>query len=145
MILGFADASVDDPIISVGYILYRADGGNEELIETGTRVLNAESHDREIEWDSNRAEYFGAIIATRAALDYTDEPFVLHLDHEEVAKRIKQRTWHMEPYFPHCLFSFLGRFEDYHVRCIHRDNNQRAHEQARLGLKIGRDIQEGVL
>jgi len=143
MILGFADTSVDYPIVSVGYILYRSDNGEEELIETGTRVLNADSHHRDVTWDSNRGEYFGAIVCTRAALDYSDEPFILHLDHQTVVSHIKQRTWTLEPYFPHCLFSFLGRFEDYHVRCIHRDNNQRAHEQARVGLKIARDIEEG--
>jgi hypothetical protein len=145
MILAYADASVDTPIVSVGYILYRVDSGTEELLETGTRVLNADSHDRDIEWCSTRAEYFGAIVATRACLDYTSEPFVLHLDAEHVVRDIKQRTWNGEPYFPHCLFSFLERFDDYHVRVVHRENNKRAHEQARVGLKVGRDIQRGVL
>lgn len=145
MILAYADASVDTPLVSVGYILYRVDNGTEELLETGTRVLHVNSHDRGIEWCSTRGEYFGAIVATRACLDYTAEPFVLHLDNKAVVRKIKQRTWNGEPYFPHCLFSFLGRFDDYHVRLVHRDNNQRAHEQARLGLKIGRDIQDGVV
>jgi len=145
MILAYADASVDTPIVSVGYILYRVENAEEELLETGTRVLNANSHDRDIDWDSNKAEYFGAIVATRASLDYTSEPFILHLDHNAIVQKIKQRTWHQEPYFPHCLFSFLHRFDDYHVHAVHRESNERAHEQARLGLKIGRDIQRGVL
>lgn len=145
MIHAFADASLDHPIVSVGYVLYRSRGTDEELLDTGTRVLNTESDDRPIRWTSGRGEYWAAIIAARAALDYTSEPIILHLDNAGVVKAIKQRTWNHERYFPHALYSFLARFEDYYVRIVHRDQNEKAHRQANVGLQIGREIMEGTL
>jgi ribonuclease HI len=131
--------------MSVGYILYRSRSGEETLLDTGTRVLNTDEDDRRIHWTSGRGEYFGAIVAARAALDYTSEPIIVHLDNTGVVKAIKQRTWNHESYFPHALFSFLERFKDYHVRVVHREQNEKAHEQARVGLRVGREILEGTL
>jgi len=145
VILAYADCSLDHPIVSVGYVLCRAENGDESLIETGTRVLNANQDDRAVNWTSGRAEYYGAIIATRAALDYTDEQLILHLDNEGIVKAIKQGSWYHEDYFPHALFSFVCRFEDYHVRLVHRMRNEKAHEQARVGLRVGRELHEGTL
>lgn len=145
MILAYADCSVDYPIVSVGYVLLRSRHGSEDLLETGTRVFDAEQDDRPIQWTSGRAEYMGAIVATRAALDYTDEPIVVHLDNAGVVEAIKNESWHHEPYFPHCLRSFLHRFRDYHVRMVHRDQNQKAHRQANVGLQIGREMAEGTV
>lgn len=136
---------MDDPILSIGYVLYRSDGVEETLLDTGTRVLNTDEHDRRIEWCSQRGEYYAGIVAARAALDYSNEPFVLHLDAETVVEDIKNNHDRFEPYFRHALFSFLPRFREYYVRNVHRSNNESAHEQARVGLKIGRDIQQGVL
>lgn len=145
MIHAYADTSVDTPIVSVGYVLYRSSNGEEELLDTGTRVINADADDRRIDWDSMCGEYYAAIVATRASLAYTNEPFILNLDCTDVVRKIKERTWGKEAYFPHALYSFLGRFDEYHVRRVHRENNEVAHEQARVGLKIGREIQQGVL
>jgi hypothetical protein len=145
VIHAFSDCSLDLPVVSVGYILYRSTNGDEELLETGTRVLNADADDRQIEWSSGRAEYFSAIVAARAALDYTDEPIIFHLDNAGVVKAIKRDTWHHEGYFPHCFRSFAHRFEDWYVRVVHRDQNEKAHRQARVGLRVGREIREGTL
>ncbi len=145
MIHAFADVSMDKPVMSVGYVLYRSRQNEETLLDTGTRVVNTEEDNRDIKWNSHRGEYFGAIVAARAALDYTNEPIIIHLDNSHVVKAIKQRTWGFERYFPHALYSFLGRFEDYHVRIVHREQNEKAHEQARVGLRIGREIAEGTL
>lgn len=145
MIHAYSDCSIDYPIVSVGYVLYRSEENEETLLDTGTRVFNAEESRRHINWSSGRAEYYSAIVATRAALDRTNEPIILHLDNGGVVKSIKQRTWNHEPYFPHALYSFLGRFEDYYVRIVHRDQNKKAHRQANVGLQIGREIADGTL
>jgi len=131
--------------MSVGYVLYRSERGDETLLDTGTRVLNTDESRRPIDWDTGRGEYYGAIIAARAALDYTNEPIIVHVDNESVVRFMKQQTDQYEEYFNHALYSFLERFEDYYVRLIHRANNEPAHRQARLGLHIGREIQEGTL
>lgn len=137
---------MDDPILSVGYVLYRSRAGEREFLDSGCRVLNTDANERRISWDSSRGEYYSAIVAVRAALDYTNEPLLLHLDNEGVVQAIQQKHLDgFEPYFRHALYSFLPRFEDYVVQLVHRDNNQAAHEQARVGLRVGRDIQEGVL
>lgn len=139
------DVSMDHPIVAAGYVIYRTKRSERELIETGTRVVNAEADERRIEWDSMRGEYFGAIIGVRAALEYTHDVIMLNTDCESLVTHINERTWPKEPYFPHALFSFLPRFEDYHVRYVHRSNNEEAHEQARVGLEIGRKIHEKAL
>jgi len=141
MIHAYADTSVDDPIASVGFVLLRSERGDEELLETGTRVLNMESAEVPVR-SSHTGEYYAAIVAARAALSYTAEPIIVHLDCQDVAAAMKHRTWDHEPYFPHALFSFLERFEDYYIHQVHRENNKHAHEQARVGLKIGRDMYE---
>lgn len=131
--------------MSVGYVLYRSRNGEETLLDTGTRVFNIEEDERHIKWSTGRGEYYAAIVATRAALDYTSEPYILHLDNLGVVKSIKQRTWNHEPYFPHALYSFLPRFRDYYVRIVHRQQNEKAHRQANVGLQIGREIQRGAI
>jgi len=145
MIQAYADCSVDDPIYAVGYVIYRTQENEEQLLDTGTRVFNCERDTRDINWSVEKAEYYGAIIATRAALDYTHEPLQLHLDNADVVKNIKEEYDGWEDYFHHCLYSFLPRFEDYWVRLVHRKNNEAAHRQANTGLQIGREIQEGTL
>lgn len=145
MILVYADCSHDDPILSVGYVVYRANQGDETLLDTGTRVLNTQSHERDVTWCNSRGEYFAAIVGVRAALDYTNEPLVLHLDNDGVVEAIKTGENPFESYFQHALQSFLPRFDDYHVRSVHRETNEAAHRQARVGLQIGRDIQRGVV
>jgi len=47
-----------------------------------------------------------------------------------------------EPYFQHALYSFIGRFDDYSLEVIDRSDNQAAHQQARVGLNIGREIKQ---
>lgn len=144
MILAYADCSKDDPIASVGYVLLRTKNGEETLLDTGTRVWNVREDDRDITWTTGRLEYYGAIVACRAAQDYTSEPIVIHLDNAGIVKAIKNDSWHHEPYFPHCLRSFMHRFDDWAVRIVHRKRNEKAHQQARTGLKIGREIHRGL-
>jgi ribonuclease HI len=148
VIVAYSDASIDTKtdILSVGYVLYESECTHETFIDTGCRVINLSQYDeRDIEWTTQKAECYGGIIATRAALDYGSSAFILNMDANEVVRQLKQRTWHGESYFPHALFSFINRFDDYHISAVHRDSNEAAHEQARTGLKIGRDLQEGVL
>jgi len=143
MIHAFADASFDSPILSVGYVCYQSDGTDRELLDMGTRIVNTEATDRRIDWCSTRGEYYGAIVATRAALDYTHEPLLLHLDNQAVVESINnERRDGFEPYFHHALNSFLKRFNDYYVQEVSRENDEVAHEQARIGLKVGRKVRE---
>ncbi len=148
MIVAYSDASIDESndILSVGYVLYESQHTHETFLDTGCRVINLKQYDkREIEWTTPKAECYGGIIATRAALDYGSSAFILNMDADEVVRQLKDRTWHGESYFPHALFSFINRFSEYHITAVHRDSNEAAHEQARTGLKIGRDLQAGVL
>jgi len=92
-----------------------------------------------------KAEYYAAIIATRAALDYDNSTLLLNCDSKETVRKIKQDEWNKEAYFPHTLFSFLNRYNDWHLSNVDRSNNEAAHQQARNGLRIGRDLQNGVL
>jgi len=148
VIVAYSDASVDQQngIVSVGYVLFRSHRGSEEFLDTGCRVINTDQYtERQIEWKTMKAEFYGAIIATRVALEYGSSALMLNLDDNHLVNKIKKQQWHGESYFPHALFSFINRFDDYHISVVHRDNNEAAHEQARTGLKIGRDLQEGVL
>ena len=145
MIVGYCDASIDLPIVSVGYVLYRSGKGDQDFLTAGTRLLNADEHDREIEWSIQRAEYYAAIIATRAALDYGSETFLLHMDCDDVVTDIRKDTWRNEAYFEHSFRSFIHRFDNWHITLVNRDNNQAAHEQARVGLKVGRDLHQGTV
>jgi len=129
-----------DGILSVGYIIFRTDHGNRELVETGTRVINTSADDRNIDWCSMRGEYYGAIVAVRAALPYTDNSLTIHVDCDEVGKWIRHGNDPFESYFKHALRSFAHRFDNFSVSIIHREYNEQAHEQARLGLKIGREL-----
>ena len=145
MIVGYCDASIDLPIVSVGYVLYRSGKGDQDFLTAGTRLLNADQHDREIEWSIQRAEYYAAIIATRAALDYGSETFLLHMDCDDVVTDIRKDTWRNEAYFEHSFRSFIHRFDNWHITLVNRDNNEQAHEQARVGLKVGRDLHQGTV
>ena len=145
MIVGYCDASIDLPIVSVGYVLYRSGKGDQDFLTAGTRLLNADEHDRDIEWSIQRAEYYAAIIATRAALDYGSETFLLHMDCDDVVTDIRKDTWRNEAYFEHSFRSFIHRFDNWHITLVNRDNNQAAHEQARVGLKVGRDLHQGTV
>lgn len=145
MIFAYGDVSMDDPILSVGYVVNRVERGQETLLDTGTRVLDMDEHPRDIDWNSTKGEAYAGIIAARGALDYTDDPLVLHLDNEYTVRTLVEDAWPYEAYFPHALYSFLERFENYQIRLIHRINNEAAHEQARIGLKVARDIREGAV
>jgi len=145
MILAYADASVDDPLYAVGYVLYRTDGPQDELLDTGCRVWNATVDSREIDWCIQTAEYYAGIIATRAALEYTHHPIVLCLDNREVVESMKQQDGRWDEYFSHALLSFLPRFDDYTIRVVHRTHNETAHRQASTGLQIAREIHEEVV
>jgi len=89
--------------MSVGYVLYRSERNEETLLDTGTRVINTEADDRDIRWTTGRGEYYAAIVGVRAALDYTTEQIIVHLDNAGVVNAIKNDTWNHEDYFPHCL------------------------------------------
>ena len=145
MIVGYADASVKEPIVSVGYVLVDSAYSDQSLLETGTRIINTETCDRVVEWTSHKAEYWAAIIATRAALDYNETTLLLHLDSQQVVEWIREEGWKWEQYFPHTFRSFANRFDDWHISVVHRENNEVAHKQARVGLKVGQEINEGYL
>jgi hypothetical protein len=134
----YCDVSMDIPICSVGYVLQRAHRGERELVETGVRALNTEAHPRDIDWDSMRGEYFAAIVGVRAALPYTDEPIMVASDCEDVVGWIRRGDDPFEEYFQHALHSFLERFPNYDVRHVYRDNNEEAHDLARVGLQACR-------
>jgi ribonuclease HI len=144
VILAYADASVDHPLYSTGYVLYETDGPTEQLLDTGVRTWHAGRDDRSVSWTTHKAEYMAGIYATRAALDHSHEPLILSLDNADVVEHIKNRTDKWEEYFPHALYSFLPRFQDYTVRMVHRDNNEAAHRQANMGLQAIRDLESGV-
>jgi len=143
MIIAYADASVDLPIISVGYVIYRSQHGTKEFLDAGTRLINANEHQRNIRWTIQRAEYWSAIIATRAAIDYGDGSLVMHMDNDQVVEDIQTGSWENEAYFEHCFRSFANRFDNWHITLIDRKNNP-SHDQARVGLKIGRNLRESV-
>ena len=145
MIVAYCDCSVDLPLVSVGYVLFRSSNGDEEFLDSGVRLLNADQCPRQINWTTMKAEYYAAIIATRAALDYDNSTLLLNCDSKETVRKIKQDEWNKEAYFPHTLFSFLNRYNDWHLSNVDRSNNEAAHQQARNGLRIGRDLQNGVL
>jgi len=140
MIIAHADASVDLPIVSVGYVLYESTHGGQTFLDAGTRIVNANTCEKGVYWTSHKAEYWGAIIATRAALDHENQALLLQLDEETIVQRLNNGSWEWEQYFPHTFRSFANRFRSWHVSCIERDDNEAAHEQARVGLKIGRDL-----
>jgi hypothetical protein len=144
MILAYADVSVDDPILAVGYVLYRSRRGDRELLGTGTRILNMRTFDHPIE-GPHQGEYYANIVAVRQALDWTTEPIQLHCDNVDVVEAMRAGDNRWGQYYSHALYSFLERFSDYDIRLVHRKNNEVAHEQARIGLKIARDIQSGDL
>lgn len=147
MIHLYSDVSMDDEknIMSVGYVIFESGSGLREKIDSGAKVIHTDEGDRcDIEWTTHKGEYFSAIIGVRAVQEHvedeSEEMVVLHLDNRGTVKNIRSRQWKWESYFPHALFSFLERFDDYDVEMVHRDNNYRAHEQAHLGLRIGRDL-----
>ena len=134
------DASYDSPICSCGYVLTRSTGGSEKLVETGSRVLNTEADNRDIDWCSGRAEYRALITGVRAALDYTDEVLLCYSDNDGVVRAIQRGGRLFESYFQHALFSFLPRFADWHITNVDRERNETAHKQARVGLNVARRL-----
>jgi len=144
MIHVYADASYDPPICSCGYILTRSAGADEQFLDTGCRVLNTEADDSRIDWCASRAEYRALITAVRAALDWTSEALMVYTDNESVTEAIQSEETVWEAYFPHAFHSFVERFRDWHVTDVPRERNKLAHEQARIGLKLGRDIMNEV-
>jgi len=147
MLHAAADASFDAPILSCGYVLTQSDGGEETFIDAGMRILNTEEVRPEIEWCPSRGEYRAVITAVRAALSYSDQPLLVYTDNVPVRDAILGDNDPFEEYFHHCLCSFLGRFPHWHVLDVDRERNVAAHEQARVGLKLGRrilDLGKGV-
>jgi len=144
----YSDASFDSPILGCGYVITRTRQGTESFVETGSKVINTDAVRDEIDWCSNRGEYRALITAIRAALSYTSESVLLYSDCDAVVEVIRRNdtdSWDIEPYFPHAFYSFANRFRDWHLTNIARERNEIAHEQARIGLKLGRDIHQEVL
>lgn len=142
MLEAYSDASFDNKngIVAAGYVVHELSDNERTLVETGNRVLNANADSRDIDWCSNRAEYWATIVTLRAALEYSNQPVIVHTDCDTVADAIRDGHSVFEQYFDHAFKSFLHRYDDYYVRAIDRDENGIAHDQARLGLKIGREI-----
>jgi hypothetical protein len=141
MLEAYADCSYDNDlgVLAAGYIVYELDQNERTMVETGNRVLNTNADTRPIDWCSNRGEYWATIVTARAVLGYTDQPIMLYTDADSVYEAVVGDDPY-EDYFSHALKSFLHRFNNYYIRSIDRENNEIAHDQARLGLKIGRDI-----
>lgn len=135
------DASYDSPILSCGYVITRNEGADETLVDAGYRVLNTDEVRSDIDWCATRGEYRAMITGVRAALDHADEPAIVYSDNEPVVNAVKGHD-PFETYFSHALLSFLNRFEDWHVASLDRSFNERAHEQARVGLKLARDLMQ---
>lgn len=146
MIHAYSDVSMDADmdLMSVGYILFESSRGTRTKIDSGAKVIHTDEDDRDIEWNTAKGEFFSAIIAVRAAQEQVDnessEMIIVHLDNRKVANDIRKERWVWEPYFRHTLNSFIERFGDYDVEYVDRENNYRAHEQAQLGLRVGRDL-----
>ena len=139
----YVDASYDPPVLGCGYIITETSRGDERLVNAGCKILHTEAVLPHVDWCSMRAEYRAVISGVRAALPHATNPLMLYSDNDHIVDAIRTREWFGEPYFDHALFSFLGRFEDWHVTNIDRERNDLAHEQARIGLKLGRDIVRG--
>jgi ribonuclease HI len=140
----YADASLDEPVLSCGYVITRSRGREKDFVDAGCRILNIEETRADIDYCSSRGEYRALITAVRAALDHAEEPLILYSDCDCVVDNVRGDNDIFETYFPHALFSFVGRFTDWHITNISRERNELAHEQARIGLKLGRDIIDEV-
>jgi len=138
----YTDCSYADDILSVGFVVYDTTGVGSELVTTGTRVQNTKYSDRDIDWDANRGEYYALIVGVRSVLDQTHEPLCVYTDSQAVESAIANDGYTYEPYFQHALYSFIERFDDYSLEVIDRSDNQAAHQQARVGLNIGREIKQ---
>jgi hypothetical protein len=134
------DVSYEHPVVSCGYVLTKATGGSERLVEMGSRVFNTEHDDRDIEWGSARGEYRALITGVRAALDYDESAILCHVDHESLVTAVRHVCRDdYEPYFRHALMSFLGRFDEWRISAVSRERNEAAHTQARAGLKASQE------
>jgi len=136
-----SDASYNPPILSCGYVIARG-ATPRQLVDTGTRVFNVESTEDTIEWCANRAEYRALIFAVREALPYTDEHITCRLDSDTVVTVIEQRRDTFDSWFEDMLFRYLDRFHEYTFEVVPREHNELAHEQARMGLKMGQQVME---
>lgn len=140
MIHVYTDASMGNSVLSCGYIITQTERGEESLIDAGYRIMNTDAVRTDIDWCSSRGEYRALITGARAALDYTNDVIMMYSDNDAVVEDVRGRKGRWEGYFRHALFSFLGRFRDWHITNVDRERNELAHEQARIGLKLGRDI-----
>lgn len=146
MLSVYSDVSMDHEkhLLSVGYVIFNSNRGTRELVDSGAKVIHTDVDDRADDWNTHKGEYFAGIVAVRAAQEQTPnestERIILHVDNKDVADAMRSRQWDWEGYFPHALYSFLERFGNYDIEMVHRENNCRAHEQAHLGLRIGRDL-----
>jgi hypothetical protein len=137
------DASLDEPICSCGYAISRAP--EDDPVETGIRVLNTEATTRGVRWCATRAEYRALITGVRAVTAYATHPshetVLCIVDSEPLVRAVthpEKRTF--EPYFRHAVYSFLGRFNDWSIRCVDRSRNHTAHERAREGFETTKQL-----
>jgi len=143
MLHAYADCSYDGTrdVLGVGYVTYELNNNEKEPIETGNRVLDTNADSRGINWCSSRGELWALIVTARAALPYSNQPIVFHTDSSNAVEELLD-SGRFEEYFTHAFYSFAGRYDNYYVQEISREQNEVADEQASLALTIGRNIKK---
>jgi len=126
----YSDVSMKDEWMALGYVIYEvSDTFERELVELGGRAINHEKLDRK--YGSNRGEYRALISGVRAATEHSTDSILCCVDNHVVVDNIEREdTLSEDGYFHHALHSFLGRFEDYRVTEVDRDDNSIADQQA---------------
>lgn len=151
VLVAYADCSIDKPLISVGYVLYRHsrrvlfNDDSSSFLDAGSVVFDMRedpSIDEE-QWDSEIAEYYAAVVATRQASMYDEQQLQVCLDNQTVVEYIQNRSLFRVSYLEEALYEALELFDSFKISYITREENDEAHARASYGLRIGRDLMDG--
>lgn len=135
----YTDASIKGDVLGVGYVIYDESGTGSELVEVAGRACNTDSLPHE--YDSMEGEYQAMISGVRALLDHDPRAVLVFNDNEHVVERAKRGERIAEDgYFHHALHSFLGRFDWWSITHCYRDNNEVAHDQARVAREAAERV-----
>jgi len=140
----YTDVSYDDEWMGIGYTIFKMnDNFERELLELGNRVIDHTKLDRH--YTSHKGEFRALISGVRAATDYGADTILCCVDDKELNRKVTENT-HIadDGYFQHALRSFLGRFDDWRVTAVHRDDNELAHKQARVARDAGHYADGGI-
>lgn len=139
MIVAYADASLKDNLLGIGYVIERYNPIEDEqrtLLEASHTLLNTDEIEGRV--TSMEAEYRACITAARRATDYGDECLMLNTDSVAVVNKVdNDETISENGYYRHALLSFVERFDNWELMWTSRDNNDLAHNEARMAMKIG--------